>query len=206
MKLTWVGLATVALAAAVLSFASLRSLAILCGTPAGLAWLLPLCLDAAAVVATGVWLSSSSPERARRYARLLALAMIALSVLGNGVDHPLTTYGVRPSWSLLVAVAAVPPAVLGAVAHLAALVIAPAVAGAEPGEQPGTHQAPPGDLATRASALVAAGDRDGVTIGRGRLAQELGITQSQARRLLNQIAAEHRPALHAVDSRANIDA
>ena len=36
---TWLGIAAVALAAAVLSFASLRSLAIVCGTPSTLAWL-----------------------------------------------------------------------------------------------------------------------------------------------------------------------
>ncbi|MEU0468265.1 DUF2637 domain-containing protein [Amycolatopsis sp. NPDC006131] len=120
--INWGGLAVVALAAAVLSFASLRHLAIVCGTPTGLAWLLPVCIDAAAVVATRLWLSGETPAEARRFARALALAMIVLSVAGNGADHALAAYGILPPWWAVVAVASVPPAVLGAVAHLSALV------------------------------------------------------------------------------------
>jgi hypothetical protein len=119
--ITWGGLAAVALAAALLSFASLRNLAVVCGTPPGLAWLLPVCIDAAALVATRVWLTGDAPDAARRAARLLALTMIVLSVAGNATDHALAAYAVRPPWWAVVAVAAVPPAVLGAVAHLAAL-------------------------------------------------------------------------------------
>lgn len=95
---TWLGLAAVAGAAAALSFASLLSLAIVCGTARYLAWLLPLCLDGAAVVATRVWPSPNSSSAARQYARSLALAMIGLSVLGNAVDHMLTAYHLRPPW------------------------------------------------------------------------------------------------------------
>lgn len=122
--ITWAGLAVVALAAAVLSFASLRSLAIVCGTPEGLAWLLPLNLDAAAVVATLVWLASEAPEPARWFARTLALGTLALSVAGNATEHFLIAFGIRPPWWAVVAVASVPPVVLGAVAHLVALAAA----------------------------------------------------------------------------------
>lgn len=111
----------VALAAAVLSFASLRDLAVRCGTAVWLAWLLPVCLDAAGMVSTRLWLAPTSPAAARRSARSLALVMIGLSIIGNGLDHVLTAYGWRPAWWMLVAVAAVPPAVLGAVVHLAVL-------------------------------------------------------------------------------------
>ncbi|WAL64452.1 DUF2637 domain-containing protein [Amycolatopsis cynarae] len=119
--ITWAGLAAVALAAAVLSFASLRNLAIACGTPGELAWLLPVCVDAAALAATRVWLTGEGPEKARRFARILALGMIALSVAGNAADHFLAGNDIRPPWWTVVAVASVPPLVLGAVAHLAAL-------------------------------------------------------------------------------------
>jgi hypothetical protein len=119
--ITWTGLAVVALAAAVLSFDALRVLAEMAGTPATLAPLLPLTVDAAALVATRVWLAAGAPVRARSFARFLALGMICLSVAGNAVSHWLVAYQVTPPWWAVVAVAAVPPAVLGAVAHLAAL-------------------------------------------------------------------------------------
>ncbi|MFD2396794.1 DUF2637 domain-containing protein [Prauserella oleivorans] len=119
--ITWTGLAVVAAAAAVLSFDALRQLAVLAGTPAGLAWLLPVTVDAAALVATRLWLAGA--EGARRFARTLALSMIGLSVAGNATSHELVAYQVVPPWWAVVAVAAVPPAVLGAVAHLAALAV-----------------------------------------------------------------------------------
>jgi hypothetical protein len=120
--ITWTGLAVVALAAAVLSFDALRQLAVLAGTPATLAWLLPVTIDAAALVATRVWLAGKSAPGAH-FARFLALGMIGLSVAGNGISHWLSAFGIAPAWWAVVAVAAVPPAVLGAVAHLAALAV-----------------------------------------------------------------------------------
>lgn len=189
---TWLGLAVVALAAAVLSFASLRSLAVSCGTTATLAWLLPVCIDAAAVVATRVWLSSSSPEPARRFARTLALGAFLLSVAGNAADHGMTAYGIVPPWWAVVAVAAVPPAILAGTAHLAALAATrPAVhqdTPADPAPAPGERQVQPDDLAARAAELVNAGRANGHRIGRGRLARELEVSESQARQLLRQVA------------------
>jgi len=120
-RITAFGLGVVAAAAAALSFASLTDLAARCGTTAYLAWLLPLCLDAAALVSTRVWLAPDSGAAVRRAARFIAITMLVLSVAGNGVDHALVAYHFAPPWWVLVAVAAVPPAVLGAVAHLAAL-------------------------------------------------------------------------------------
>lgn len=119
---TWAGLAVVAAAAAVMSFASLRDLAVRCEVHEGLAWLLPVAIDAAAVVATRVWLSGRAAGRARRYARVLALSALGLSVAGNAAEHGMAAYAVRAPWWVVVAVSAVPPVVLGAVAHLAALV------------------------------------------------------------------------------------
>jgi hypothetical protein len=214
---TWLGIAAVALAAAVLSFASLRSLAIVCGTPSTLAWLLPVCIDAAALVATGVWLGGEEPEGARGFAKALTLGMILLSVAGNATEHFLAAYSIRPPWWAVVAVASVPPAVLGAVAHLAALAATkrPAVPVAVPvqtepvpvdpptveqADHQADHQAPGGDLVTRAAYLVAAGDAEGRKVGRGTLARQLGITENQARQVLRQVADQRTPALYAIGS------
>lgn len=46
------------------------------------------------------------------------------------------------------------------------------------------HQAPGGDLVSRAKRLVAAGEANGVPVGRGTLARELEIPEHQARQLL----------------------
>jgi hypothetical protein len=211
--ITWTGLAVVALAAAVLSFDALRQLAVLAGTPATLAWLLPVTIDAAALVATRVWLAGGAPVRARSFARFLALGMIGLSVAGNAVSHWLVAYQVTPPWWSVVAVAAVPPAVLGAVAHLAALAVTrqhPATAvpeavvanwGTGTNLEPvsPTDLAAPGEsLVDQARYLVAAGEAEGRKVGRGRLARELGVTENQARQVLRQLDAERRPSLRAV--------
>ena len=133
--ITWCGLAVVAVAAGTLSFDALRHLAVMVGTPATLAWLVPLAVDAAAVVATRAWLDTAAPERARRFARVLALVTVALSIAGNTVSHWLVAYKVAPAWWTLVAVASVPPLVWARVAHLAALAATPGEAGNFPGSQ-----------------------------------------------------------------------
>ncbi|PXY20841.1 DUF2637 domain-containing protein [Prauserella muralis] len=210
---TWSGFAAVALAAAVWSFASLRALAVRCGTPAELAWLFPLALDAAAAVATLVWLDVRQPTRPRHFARALALVTLALSVAGNAADHALAAYHLAPPWWGVVTVAAIPPAVLGAVAHLAALATArPAPARSDPPPAPPhpapapapeppapapapvrpapARPAPATDLLERARQLRAATP----TIGRGRLASELGVSTHTARQLLATLDQERQPA------------
>lgn len=178
--ITWVGLAIVGIGGAALSFSSLDELALVCGTVWFLAPLLPVCIDAAAVVATRVWLRPGAPTRARRFARNLALTAFGMSVAGNGVSHYVSAYHLAPPWWAVVAVAAVPPAVLGAVAHLAAILVA-----GEPVDQhlPGDHQVPPGDLVVLVSELVKADPK----IGRGRVADELNISENQARELLTKV-------------------
>lgn len=149
-RITWCGLAVVAVAAAVLSFDALRHLAVMVGTPGTLAWLLPVTVDAAAVVATRVWLAGGAPARAWRFARVLALTMVALSVAGNAVSHWLVAYQVEPAWWAVVAVASVPPLVLGATAHLAALAAAPG----EAGEARHPDRVSAGEVEAEAVALV----------------------------------------------------
>lgn len=115
-------LCTVAAAAAVLSFAGLRDLATACGFDEWLSPLLPVTVDAGAAAAAIVWLGRWTPPGARRYARVLALVLLAVSVTGNAVSHALAAYQIRPHWLLVVAVSAVAPAVLGALVHLLVLV------------------------------------------------------------------------------------
>lgn len=141
----WALLAVVAVAAAVLSFSALRDLAVLCGFSTGLAWLLPLVIDAGAAAGCMAWLRpGQSPGRG--FARSLTWVLLASSVAGNAVVHALTAYQLRPAWWLVVAVSAVAPAVLGAVVHLAVLVGRPAPAG--PGELPGDPGEALGDVVT----------------------------------------------------------
>ncbi len=54
---TWLGLAVVLTAAAVLSFAALRDLAVAVRIHRELAWLLPIAVDAGAAVSCAAWLS-----------------------------------------------------------------------------------------------------------------------------------------------------
>ncbi len=118
---TLLGVGVVALAAAVLSFSSLQDLAERAGYTPKLAALLPLAIDAQAVVATRAWLATHTPERARGYARTLALAAVAGSVAGNAGQHAMAAANVVTPWWVVVAIASVPPVALAATAHLAAL-------------------------------------------------------------------------------------
>lgn len=118
---TWLGIGTVAAAAAVMSFSALQRLAERADVVPTLAWLLPVAVDAAIVVSTRVWLIGDASDRVTRYARSLALSSLALSVAGNAAEHAMAAYRVTAPWWVLVAVSAVPPVALGATVHLAAL-------------------------------------------------------------------------------------
>ncbi|MEU7813878.1 DUF2637 domain-containing protein [Pseudonocardia sp. NPDC049154] len=186
-------LLVVAVAAAVLSFAALRDLARMCGFAVWLAWLLPVVVDAGAAAGSLVWLGGWAADTARRFARALALCLLALSVAANALGHGLEAYGLEPPWWVVVVVSAIAPAVLGAVVHLAVLVgrvkPAPPVELADDdfadlGDEPLSpwwESAPPVSEPSRydrAEALIASG------IGRRRLARELGVTEHEARQLL----------------------
>jgi hypothetical protein len=204
-------LAVVALAAAVLSFDALHGLAVLCGFSPWLAPLLPVTVDAGAAAGSLVWLRGKAPGPARRFARVLALVLLAGSVAGNALGHGLTAYGAAPAWWVVVVVSAVPPAVLGAVVHLAVLAgrsTGPAVepivvrqldevplAALEHLDDPDPaewwDEAPEAgvdrvDEAPTLAELVAAG------AGRRKIARTLGIPESRARTLLEQHRAAER--------------
>lgn len=120
----WVmtGMLIAAASAAVASFSGLRGLAQLAGWPEALAWLLPLTVDAYAMTAARVWLAESTRSpAARRFARANALGAIAASIAGNAAYHAVGADLLTVSWPIVVAVGAVPAAVLGLTAHLHAL-------------------------------------------------------------------------------------
>jgi hypothetical protein len=190
-------LGVVALAAAVLSFAALRDLAELCGFAPGLAWLLPVVVDAGAAGGSLVWLTGWAPGDARRFACRLALVLLGLSVAANAVGHLLALYTPgRPPWWVVAVASGVAPAVLGALIHLGVLCQREQHADEEPAlppappalppaaEEPGDELEAPGDEAgeqeaDRAAELIAAG------VGRRKLARELQITEHEARELLS---------------------
>lgn len=195
--LTWAGMLAVLAAAAVLSFAALRDLAELCGVEPALAPLLPVAIDAGAAVSTRVWLSGRVVV-AERFARNMTWCLLATTVAGNALHSGLVAAQLRPAWWVAVAVGAVPPAVVGAVVHLAVLAGRKAVSErAESDEEPPAQDAEGdwvGEAATpvdpmpaqapaggndRAAELIAAG------AGRRRLARELAIPEHQARALLD---------------------
>lgn len=120
--LTMAGLAVVLTAAAVLSFAALRDLAIAVRVSTHLAFLLPIAVDAGAAVSCAVWLTPAARADARRFACWLTWALLAATVVGNAAQLGMHANAVVPPWWVAVLVGAVPPAVVGGVVHLLVLV------------------------------------------------------------------------------------
>lgn len=141
-RTTSVGLALVASSAAVLTFTTLRALAVACGFGDWLSWLLPVAVDAAGLVALRIWLHSGTT-----LAKRLAMSCVGLSIAGNATQHGLAAYGLPVPWWVIVIVSAVPPAMLAAVVHLAHQVARSDEEGvpAEPDRQ-GADQAEAGPL------------------------------------------------------------
>ena len=106
-------MALVALAAAALSYQSLTHRGQLCGY-AGLAWLYPLVVDLGAAASCAAWLHTRA-----RQPLAMTWSLLTVSVLLNETTHFLASTGSLLSWPLVVAVAAVPPTVLGLTVHLA---------------------------------------------------------------------------------------
>lgn len=155
-RTTRAGLLVVGAAAAVMSFSALAGLAHAAGVtahtnlftlgwlPLRLSWLLPVAVDAYAATSTRIWLRAGIPVKVRDWARANALAAITVSVAGNIAYHELPTV---PLMWVTVAVAAVPPLMLGAVVHTAVLVCVPPAP--KPGRVPTRSPAvsPPSRLA-----------------------------------------------------------
>lgn len=179
-----VSMTLVALAAAALSFQSLMRLGELCGY-GSLAGLYPVVLDLGAASSCAAWLHTRS-----RQALGMTWGLLGCSVVLNGTVHFLDSTHTAPSWLLVVAVAAMPPTVLGLCVHLAVGLGDHSEGAMSPsGDTDETGEADDGPdfwatapyAATpegRAAELIDAG------VGRRRLASELGVTEYEARRLL----------------------
>ncbi|GIG58879.1 hypothetical protein Lfu02_32510 [Longispora fulva] len=83
---------------------------------------LPIGVETYAAFALRVWLSPNVPVRARRFARLSAIASLAVGAAGQVAYHLMTAaHMVEAHWTITTAVASLPVAVLGmgaALAHL----------------------------------------------------------------------------------------
>jgi len=116
------GLVVVLTAAAVLSFAALRDLAIAVRVHEQLAFLLPIAVDAGAAVSCTVWLSPAVQADARRFACWLTWLLLGATVIGNAGQLGMHAHGITPPWWVAVLVGAIPPAIVGGVVHLLVLV------------------------------------------------------------------------------------
>lgn len=172
--LTELGLIVVGLAAAILTFTTWRDLAEAVGITGyfivvPLAYLVPVTVDAAGVVAARVWLKRKAVPEAVQFAKMLAWCCITGSILANAGQHGMAAFGIAPPWWVVVLVSAVPPATLGAVVHLAHLLGRVA----EPDDEV--------DVESKARELISKG------AGRGTLVRSLPITEHEAKGLLKKI-------------------
>lgn len=202
-RVVWAGLAVVLVAAAVLSFDALRALALAVSIPPALAWLLPVAVDAGAAVSCATWLGGRTDRHTARIAGGMTWALLAVTVAGNAGQLGMHAHGITPPWWVAVLVGAIPPAIVGAVVHLVVLLVrapaAPSVLPAAPGvgaEREEQHpqleetrpelEETPESVQVRAARLIADG------AGRRRLAEELGVTEWEARQLLATAAGGER--------------
>jgi hypothetical protein len=138
-KPTLAGIALCALPVAAFSAYSQFETARLAGVPTQLAWVFPMATDATAFVSTRVWLDARfSPDdkddkeladrkrKVRRYAALLTLACIVLSV-GGAAAH-LAIQGIAVPWLLQLAIGGLPSVALAGLVHLAAIIAAANIA------------------------------------------------------------------------------
>jgi hypothetical protein len=196
----WALLAIVGAAAAVLSFDTLEALARTCGFPDRLSFLLPITIDAGAAVGTIVWRAGWAPEVARTFAQRLTWALLLLSVGGNAVQHYLSASDLATDWRLVVAVSAIAPAVFGSVVHLA-VQIGHTREIEVPEQNPvAEDRQPAGGVASTTTSVASTASDDLVEkarqlmpAGRPTLVKELGISDYQARRVLEVVNASVPP-------------
>lgn len=83
------GFLLVLIGLSVLAFSSysLFTLMLLCGVPWWLSWVLSLSTDILVILTTRVWLNPNYTEKARNYAKTIAIGGFVLSVLCAGIQH-----------------------------------------------------------------------------------------------------------------------
>ena len=121
-KPTLVGLTGCAVPVALFSAYSQFELGLMAGIDPRLAWVMPVATDAAAYVATRVWLDEKYPKGIQRYAASIVIVCVALSVAGAALHLGLSKPPV-PQW-LPFAVGAIPSLALAGLIHLGALIAA----------------------------------------------------------------------------------
>jgi uncharacterized protein DUF2637 len=205
--LRMIGLGVVLTAAAVLSFAALRELAVAVSIDTRLAFLLPIAVDAGAAVSCTVWLSPTVQRDARRFACWLTWLLLGATVVGNAAQLGMHANHVVPPWWVAVLVGAIPPAVVGGVVHLLVLVNRGEVA--KPATTPKLRQrrddVTPAVADTNQSKTRAAVPTSGIDMGKAReliadgagrvvLQKELGVTEHTAKQLVKSLTVNgHQP-------------
>lgn len=133
------GLAVVGVAAAVLSFDTINSLAEAAGFTAGwtiaftssahltlrISWLVPIAVDAFGLLATMAWLTPTFAAGIRTYARRIAIADIILSAILNALYHGMRAadWKISECWPVVIGVGAIPPVFVALALHLGSLVM-----------------------------------------------------------------------------------
>ena len=197
----WVtlGMAIATVSAAVSSFAGLHGLAVVTGWPELLAPLLPLSIDSLAMTAMRVWLTGSATSlHARRFARACAIGAIFLSLAGNAVWHLIAAHLLRASWGIVLGVGAIPPTVLGAVTHMAALRTesgtdpASTVLSSPPASENRTQYGSEAELleAARQADADHKAAHDGKPITRDELRKRLRVSGARATAVLRELRSE----------------
>jgi hypothetical protein len=127
----WLGLG-VFLAAIAGSSVTWYALALRCGFPPGLAAVPTIALDVGGIVFGRNWIFGGT-RQLRKWGAITTILAVGLSVAGNGAEHAIAAGLMAVDLWLVVAVGAVPPAVLFAVAHQLALASVPVEV---PGKRP----------------------------------------------------------------------
>lgn len=121
---TLAGLTLCALPVALFSAYSQFETGRLAHIPAQLSWVLPVATDAAAFVATRIWLDEKYESGIRRYAAFIVSMCVFFSIAGAAIHIGLTSGTqppVAPGW-LGYALGAIPSLVLAFLIHLGALI------------------------------------------------------------------------------------
>lgn len=177
--------------AAVLSFSTLRDLALACKYPAELAWVYPLIVDATVAAGTLVWLGHWADRPSVRFARGLTLGALGLTLVLNASQVGLHSAGIAPAPWAVVAIGAVPAALLGATIHLAVLVGRRPVEVAVPGmaEESSSQVEAPGRLSDdEIVALIRIHDLSGTHES---IRRRFGVGQTRASRIKAALTNGH---------------
>jgi len=110
--------------------------------PVGLAWSLPVALEAGAATGSLWWLMSDKETAVRRLACGLTLSCLAASLLGNALSHLIDNGLIKVTALLVIGVSSVYPAVFWAIVHLVTLGVDDASPIAEDASKPAENASP----------------------------------------------------------------